>query len=230
MSRKNKLQKFSDILAFPNVFECYNTQQPQLVGAGMVPIDLKGCWQANYFKNNNPITLELACGGGEYTVGMARMYPDRNFIGVDIKGNRIWSGANQAINEGLHNVAFVRARIEIIDHFFAAGEVAEIWITFADPFPRSGKENRRLTSAHFNDLYRKILQTGGLVHLKHDDPAFYAFTQQTLAADPRCQVLYDQDDIYTAPLAYPELDLKTRYETMHLAKGRKIKYMRYMIG
>jgi tRNA (guanine-N7-)-methyltransferase len=230
MSKMNKLQKFSEVLSFPNVYECYNVQQPSLVGAGMVPVDLKGRWHEAHFNDKKPITLELACGGGEYTVGLARMYPERNFIGVDIKGNRIWAGAKDAITNGLHNVAFVRTRIEVLDAFFAPDEVDEIWITFADPFPRNSKENRRLTSAHFNDVYRKILRPGGLVHLKHDDPDFYQFTQATLAADPRCKVLYDQDDIYARPLDYAELDLKTRYESMHLAKGRKIKYMRYTIS
>jgi tRNA (guanine-N7-)-methyltransferase len=203
---------------------------PHLVGVGMQPIDLRGRWREDHFKNNNPITLELACGGGEYTVALAQRYPERNFIGVDIKGNRLWKGAKKALYDGISNAAFLRTRIEFIDAFFAPGEVQEIWITFPDPFPRPSKENRRLTSAAFLERYRRILEPGGLVHLKHDDPDFYQFTLDTIAADPRCALLYHNADIYAAPLAYPELDIKTLYEGMHLEKGKTIKYVRYTIG
>ena len=120
----------------------------------MTPVDLKEKWAREHFKNENPITLELACGGGEYAVGLAQHFPQRNFIGVDVKGNRLWKGAKTALEAGLTNVAFLRTRIEIIDHFFAPGEIAEIWITFPDPFPRASKENRRLTSAYFQEKYR----------------------------------------------------------------------------
>lgn len=227
MARKNKLRKFAEILAFPNVYECYNVQQPSLVGAGMQPVELKGRWNEVHFKNEHPITLELACGGGEYTVGLAQRFPERNFVGVDVKGNRLWKGAKMALEQGLHNAAFLRTRIEIIDHFFAPGEVAEIWITFPDPFPRASKENRRLTSDYFNNKYRLILQPRGLVHLKHDDPDFYRFTLDTIAADPHCSLVYQNDDIYAGPLAFPELEIQTLYEGMHLAAGKTIKYVRY---
>ncbi|MCC7245173.1 MAG: tRNA (guanosine(46)-N7)-methyltransferase TrmB [Saprospiraceae bacterium] len=230
MSRKNKLRKFAEILSFPNVFECYNAQQPALVGVDMTPIDFRGHWASQHFNNNQPITLELACGGGEYTVGLARRFPDRNFIGVDVKGNRLWTGAKDAMDSGLTNVAFVRTRIEVIDHFFAPDEISEIWITFPDPFPRSSKVNRRLTSPFFHDKYRKILKKDGLVHLKHDDPDFYEFTLETIREDAQCRLLYSNDDIYASPLEYPELELKTLYEGKHLAKGRTIKYVRYLIG
>ncbi len=230
MSRKNKLLKFSEIRAFPNVYECYDVRQAVLTGVDMQEVDLKGRWQTQHFKNKQPITLELACGGGEYTVALARQYPERNFIGVDIKGNRIWKGAKQAITEQLPNAAFLRTRIEIIGHFFAAGEIDEIWITFPDPFPRESKENRRLSSSYFLEIYRSILRPGGLVHLKHDDPDFYQFTLDTIAADPRCTLLYENADIYAGPLAYPELGIQTKYESMHLAVGRTIKYVRFTIG
>ena len=229
MGRKNKLRKFAEIISFPNVFECYNVQQPALVGQDMEPIDLRGRWRTAYFKNPNPITLELACGGGEYTVELAQRYPGRNFIGVDVKGNRIWKGAKKALEAGLANVAFLRTRIEIIEYFFAAGEVGEIWLTFPDPFPRQSKENRRLTSVFFLEKYRQILAPGGLVHLKHDNPEFYQFSLDTLAADPRCRILYQNDDIYASELAFPELGIQTLYEKMHLADGRKIKYARFLI-
>ena len=229
MARKNKLRKFAEVLSFPNVYECYNFEQPQLIAAGMVPVQLRGQWNTEHFKQDRPVTLELACGGGEYTVGLARQYPERHFIGVDIKGNRLWKGAKQAIEEGLDNAAFLRTRIEIIAEFFAPGEVDEIWITFADPFPRPSKENRRLTSAFFLQQYRKILKPGGLVHVKHDDPDFYQFTLDTVAADPKCELLYHNNDIYSGPLETPELAMKTLYEEMHLAKGKRIKYVRYRL-
>ena len=229
MGRKNKLRKFAEILSFPNVYECYDFQQPTLVGPDMQAVDLKGRWQAEHFKNTHPITLELACGGGEYTVALAQRYPERNFIGVDIKGNRIWKGAKDALAKNLPNAAFLRTRIEIIDRFIAPGEVDEIWITFPDPFPRPSKENRRLTSAFFLEKYRSILRPGGLVQLKHDDPDFYQFTLDTIAADPRCQLLYTHADIYSGPLAYPELGIQTLYESMHLQAGKTNKYVRFTI-
>jgi tRNA (guanine-N7-)-methyltransferase len=229
MSRKNKLRKFSEVRSFPNVFECYDTQQPELVGKDMQKVELKGRWNALHFGNNNPITLELACGGGEYTVELAAKYPEKNFIGVDIKGNRLWAGAKSAFDLNLHNAAFLRTRIEIIEQFFAPDEVAEIWITFPDPFPRPSKSGRRLTSPEFLARYRGILQSGGLVHLKHDNPEFYEFSKEVIAEDPRCQLLYQKDDIYAEPLAFPELAIKTLYEIKHLEKGRKIKYLRYTI-
>lgn len=230
MGRKNKLRKFAEVLSFPNVYECYNVRQPALTAAGMRQVELKGQWKARHFRNDYPITLELACGGGEYTVELARRFTQRNFIGVDVKGNRIWKGAKTALQDNIPNAAFLRTRIEIIDHFFAPAEVDEIWITFPDPFPRASKENRRLSSAFFLDKYRKILRPGGLVHLKHDDPDFYRFTLDTIAADPRCTLLYADDDIYAKPLPYPELGIQTLYESMHLAAGKTIKYVRFQIN
>lgn len=230
MSRKNKLRKFAEIVAFPNVYECYNVQAPALQGVDFQPVDLRGKWNQEHFRNAHPITLELACGGGEYTVELARRFPQRNFIGVDVKGNRLWAGAKTALDEGLTNAAFLRTRIEVIDHFFAPHEIAEIWITFPDPFPRPSKENRRLTSAYFLEKYRSLLQPAGIVHLKHDDPNFYRFTLQTVGADPRCQLLESIDDVYArTPLPYPELGIQTLYEGKHLANGRTIHYARFTI-
>jgi tRNA (guanine-N7-)-methyltransferase len=229
VSRKNKLRKFAEVLSFPNVYECYNVQEPALSGVGMVPVDLKGRWNSAHFNNDHPITLELACGGGEYTVELGRRFPERNFIGIDIKGNRLWAGAKQALEEKLDNVAFLRTRIEVIDHFFASNEVSEIWITFADPFPRSSKENRRLTSPNFLGRYRNVLKTGGLVHLKHDDPDFFEYSLQVIADDPQCHLLYANTDIYAGEMLYPEWDIKTLYELKHLALGKTIKYARYTI-
>lgn len=230
MSRKNKLRKFADLLSFDNTFECYNVQKPELVGNNFEKVEMRGSWHETYFKNNNPITLELACGAGEYTVGLGRLYPNRNFIGVDVKGNRIWRGAKDALDAGLQNVAFLRTRIEIIAHFFAPNEVSEIWITFCDPFPRLSKSNRRLTSPFFLEEYRKILAPGGLVHLKHDDPDFCQYTREVLDEDPRCTVLFQNNDIYAEPeLPFPELGIPTLYEKKHLEAGKKIRYLRFEI-
>ncbi len=230
MARKNKLRKFAEVRSFPNVYECYDFQQATLVGLGLEPVELKGKWQRDHFKNDNPITLELACGGGEYTVGLARLFPERNFIGVDVKGNRLHTGAKEALLEGLDNAAFLRTRIEVIDSFFAPGEVDEIWITFCDPFPRPSKENRRLTSAWFHEKYRTILKKDGLIHLKHDDDAFVKFSLKSIAADPRCRLLHQNLDIYAENLPMPELSIQTLYEGKHLAAGKTIKYLRYTIG
>jgi tRNA (guanine-N7-)-methyltransferase len=229
VARKNKLRKFAEVLSFPNVYECYDVQRPLLVGVGLQPVDLKGKWRQEHFKNNNPITLELACGGGEYAVGLARLFPERNFIGMDVKGNRLHAGAKEALTDGLHNVAFVRSRIEIIEHFFAENEVDEIWITFCDPFPRPSKSNRRLTSDYFHEQYRKVLRRGGLVHLKHDDDALVRFSLDTIHADPQCQLQYTNLDIYAGELPLPELSIKTLYEGKHLAAGKTIKYVRYLV-
>ena len=196
----------------------------------MEQVELKGQWGEKHFKNDKPITLELACGGGEYAVGLARLFPERNFIGIDVKGNRLHTGAKEALLEGLDNVAFVRTRIEIIDQFFAEGEVDEIWITFCDPYPRAIKENRRLTSPYFNERYRQILRPGGLMHLKHDDDAFVKFSLKTIEADPGCTLLYKNLDIYTGELPMPELSIQTLYEGKHLAAGKTIKYLRYTIN
>lgn len=229
MSKRNKLQKFAELLSFPNVYENFDARQPGLSGPDDASIDLRGKWAEQHFGNAQPLTLELACGRGEYTLGLAKRYPERNFIGVDIKGARIWKGAHLALNEGLTNVAFLRTRIEQIALFFAPQEVAEIWITFPDPFLRESKANRRLTSAFFIAQYRRILAPDGIVHLKTDEPNLYAFTLETLAADAAVTLLYADDDIYARPLPFPELELKTYYEQMHLAEGKTIKYVRFGI-
>jgi tRNA (guanine-N7-)-methyltransferase len=229
MSKRNKLQKFAELLTFPNVYENYNPKEPQLVGLHGEEVDLKGKWRSEHFKNERPITLELACGRGEYTLDLARRYPDQSFIGVDVKGARIWKGARIALREKLDNVAFLRTRIEQIALFFDPGEVDEIWITFPDPFLRKSKANRRLTAPNFLKAYRKILKPGGLVHLKTDEPNLYAFTLEVLSEDPQVKILYQDEDIYAKELPFPELETKTYYEKMHLAEGKKIKYVRFTI-
>lgn len=229
MAGKNKLKKFADLNSFANVFQNHNVQNPELVDASGDIVDMKGKWNELYFKNDRPIVLELACGKGEYTLGMAKANPDKNYIGVDIKGNRIWQGASRALEAEMDNVAFLRTRIEQIELFFAPDEVSEIWITFPDPFLRESKSNRRLTSPPFLSRFRNILQKDGLVHLKTDEGQLSDFTLEVIEEDDQVDLLYYNDDIYSQPLAYPELELKTYYEGMHLRDGKTIKYLRFTI-
>ncbi|RME97476.1 MAG: tRNA (guanosine(46)-N7)-methyltransferase TrmB [Bacteroidetes bacterium] len=227
MSKRNKLQKFADLAAFPNVYENFTHEKPQLLGLQGQKVELKGKWRKAHFKNEQPITLELACGRGEYTLALARRFPQRNFIGVDIKGARIWKGARIALEENLTNAAFLRTRIEQLNYFFAPREVEEIWITFPDPFPK--KENRRLTSPPFIDSYRKLLPKGGLIHLKTDATDFYEYTLTTYQNYPGIQLAYANADIYEGEIPMPELAFKTYYEAMHLREGKKIKYLRLVV-
>ncbi len=229
MSRRNKLQKFAELLTFPNVYENYTPPDPELVGLHGEKVDMKGRWASAHFGDARPITLELACGRGEYTLGLARRFPQRNFVGVDVKGARIWKGAKAALDEGLNNVAFLRCRIEMIRHFFAPGEVDDIWITFPDPFLRRSKASRRLTSPHFLDDYKVILKPSGILHLKTDAGSLYDYTLDVLAKYPGGQVLLKEDDIYQAAPVMPEWEIKTYYERQHLAEGKTIKYIRFRL-
>ena len=229
MSKRNKLQKFAELLTFPNVYENFNPMEPQLYGINGEPVSMKGEWASKHFGNDNPITLELACGRGEYTLGLAQQNPHRNFIGLDVKGARIWKGARIALEKGLKNAAFLRIRIEQVANFFEPGEVSEIWITFPDPFLRKSKANRRLTAPRFLDAYKKVLRPGGLIHLKTDEPNLYEFTLEVLAEYPGAGILYQEEDIYSKPLPVPELELKTYYERMHLEEGKTIKYVRFRL-
>ncbi|MEL7160523.1 MAG: tRNA (guanosine(46)-N7)-methyltransferase TrmB, partial [Bacteroidota bacterium] len=227
MATRNKLQKFAEILQMDNVYENFDPRNPELIGPGGTTVEHKGVWAREHFGNDHPLTLELACGRGEYTVDLARQYPKRNFIGVDIKGARIWKGAKIAEAEGLTNAAFLRTRIEIIATFFAPEEVDEIWITFPDPFLKKGKENRRLTAARYLRQYRHILREGGIVHLKTDSRELYDWTQETFAEQPAVEVLYHDHDIYAKPLPIPELGTETYYEKLHKGLGKTITYTQF---
>jgi tRNA (guanine-N7-)-methyltransferase len=228
MGRKNKLKRFAEVATFPNVFESVPTKTSFLSNEEGVIRDLRGNWSSKHFQNDHPVILELACGKGYYTLALAGDCPNNNYIGVDIKGSRIWKGAKTALATGLNNVAFLRTRIEFIELFFAPGEVDEIWITFPDPF--EGKPNRRLTSAPFLERYRKILKPGGIVHLKTDSALLYEFTLEVVHNDPVCKIHYANPDIYSMPLDFPELAHKTYYEGMHLKDGRRITYIQFTIG
>ena len=217
---KNKLKKFRDMATIDFVF-----QYPFSV-LNEKGFPLRGKWHKEFFGNDNPIVLELGCGKGEYTVGLARRYKDKNFIGVDIKGARMWTGATQALNEGLDNVAFLRTNIELIDRFFEPGEVSEIWITVPDP--QMKKERKRLTSTRFLNLYRNITRDGALIHLKSDSPFLYTYTHH-LVSDNKLPVEVDTDDLYHSGLADDILNIRTFYEQQWLARGLTIKYIKFAL-
>ncbi len=216
---KNKLQKFADMATYSHVFQ-YPFSVLKEQGFAM-----RGRWNEEFFHNNNPIVLELGCGKGEYAVGLARRYPDKNFIGVDIKGARMWSGASEAQAEGIHNVAFLRTHIELITHFFAAGEVSEIWITFPDP--QMKKTRKRLTSTRMIELYREILAENGIIHLKSDSPFLYTYTR-AMVQENRFPVLVDTDDLYNSGIDDDILSIKTFYEQQWLERGKSIKYIKFV--
>jgi len=235
---QKKLIRFEAIKSFPNVLQ--------------YPKGMAGNWQT-FFKNTNPLTLELACGKGEYTVGLAKMYPDRNFLGVDIKGNRIYIGAKTSLEEGLSNAAFLRTHIDKLPDYFAPNEVAEIWLTFPDPQLRKSRVTRRLTHPKFIRLYQQILQPGGRIHLKTDSPILYQFTKW-VAELHHLNILDDSTDIYAAPAGpaasatsatsdapagpaasappaplAPELKIKTHYESLDIAQSKRIHYLRFTL-
>lgn len=227
MSKRNKLQKFAEILAFPHVIENFDPRNPRLLGEQGMEVERQGKWAKEQFGNDLPITVELACGRGEYTVALARENPARNFIGVDIKGARIWKGATIAQEENLKNVAFLRTRIEQLNLFFAPAEIDEIWITFPDPFP--AKENRRLTAPSFINRYREVLKPGGVLNFKTDATDLFDYSVEVLEADPQVEIKYVNRDIYAAPLYMPELAIKTYYERMHLENQKTIKFLQCTI-
>ncbi len=230
MGKRTKLEKFAENLQLPNVFENYSYENPVLYKSLHEPVDYKGKWNSDYFKNQFSITLELACGGGEYCLGLSELFPQKNFIGIDIKGARIWKGAKKAFDEKKLQIAFVRTKIELIPYFFDKGEIGEIWITFPDPFLNNTKSNRRLTSPPYLTIYKNILADGAILHLKTDDDTLYHFTLKVIAEDPDFKLMDHSDDIYNFGKDYPEWEVKTYYELKHLGAGKKIKYIRFRFG
>lgn len=223
---KNKLAKFADMATYPHVFEAPGGAVDE------APFEMHGQWHEKFFNNDNPIVLELGCGRGEYTVGLARLFPDKNFIGVDIKGARMWTGATESLNEGLKNVAFLRTHIEFIDRFFAPGEVAEIWLTFSDP--QMKKVTKRLTSTFFLERYRRFLVNDGLVHLKTDSNFLFTYTNYVVDEN-KLPVLFRTDDLYhTLSVEKDEevqriLGIQTYYEQQWIARGLNIKYLKFQL-
>lgn len=210
---QKKLQRFAELNSFPNVLQ--------------FPTGIAGTW-SSFFTNENPITLELACGKGEYAVGLGQLYPQRNFIGIDLKGNRIWVGAKKALQTGLHNVGFLRTQIDQVSEYFAAGEVSEIWITFPDPQLRFSKAKKRLTHPKFLRLYQQFLKPGGLIHLKTDSPDLYGFTKTVIELYD-CILHVDSEDVHGQDTVSDELKIKTHYESLDIAGSNRIHYLRFSL-
>ncbi|MDP4285005.1 MAG: tRNA (guanosine(46)-N7)-methyltransferase TrmB [Bacteroidota bacterium] len=206
---QKKLKRFGEIKTFPNVLE--------------YPENMKGQWH-EFFKNDHQIVLELACGKGEYTTGLAKMYPHQNFIGVDIKGNRLWVGAKYSLLNDLKNAAFLRTQIDKINQYFFRGEVDEIWITFPDPQLRLSKANKRLTHPSFLRLYRQILKANGKIHLKTDSPDLYFFTKMVIELY-QIKIITDYNNVYGEENLPDELKIKTHYEQLDIAKSNTIFYL-----
>jgi tRNA (guanine-N7-)-methyltransferase len=211
---KDKLRRFAEIETFSNVLQ---------LDAGKV---YKGQWGTGFFKNNNPVVLELACGKGEYTVNLAQMFPNKNFIGIDYKGNRIWRGAKTALEEGVNNVAFLRMQIENLVDYFAAGEVDEIWITFPDPQPQLSREKKRLTSPRFLNMYEQVLREGGCVNLKTDNDGLYQYSVDKIA-ELKLPSHIQTADLYHSEFADEVLCIKTYYEKKYLKDNKNINYLKF---
>jgi tRNA (guanine-N7-)-methyltransferase len=206
---QKKLQRFEELKSFSNVLQ--------------FPQDISGKWDS-FFENKNPIVLELACGKGEYAVGLGEMFPQKNFIGVDLKGNRIWVGAKKALQNNLKNVAFLRIQIDKITEYFSENEVSEIWVTFPDPQLRTSKSKKRLTHPKFLRLYQQFLIPGGSIHLKTDSPDLYQFTKLVIEMYD-CKLYKDYDDIYTLKNIPGELQIRTHYESLDIAQSNRIHYL-----
>ncbi|MCB0762053.1 MAG: tRNA (guanosine(46)-N7)-methyltransferase TrmB [Flavobacteriales bacterium] len=223
---KDKLKKWAENKTFDHVFE------PPFEQAFKQESELPGTWHERVFGNDHPITLELGCGKGEYTVGLARMFPQRNFIGVDVKGHRFWRGARTAREEELNNVAFLRARIEFITSFFGEGEVDEIWLTFSDPQPRN--EKKRITGPAFIDRYKKFLKSGATIHIKTDNTGLYEWTLEQLQ-EQGYEIEEHTPNVYGAyfeslsPEWQQIMSIRTYYEQKFAEEGEKIKYIQFRI-
>ena len=215
---KRKLQRFRENETFPHLF------QPKL----FPPVDhfLKGKWHTDFFRNQNPIVLELGCGRGEYTVTLAEKFPEKNFIGVDWKGARLWRGARTSFDNKMPNVAFLRIQIQNILNFFSADEVGEIWITFPDPQPQKSRERKRLTCPRFLEMYRKFLKEGGLIHLKTDNRGLFDYTSGVIE-EKKMKLFHSTVDLYNTDPGDEVLGIKTTYEKMFLEKGEKICYLKF---
>ncbi|MCX6296690.1 MAG: tRNA (guanosine(46)-N7)-methyltransferase TrmB [Bacteroidetes bacterium] len=222
---KRKLKKFAEVSSFGN---CFFLSFEQARDAGL---SMKGKWHKDYFKNEHPIVLELGCGKGEYTVGLAKRYPDKNFIGVDIKGNRIWTGAKSAIENKMNNVAFIRTRIDFIDTCFDENEVDEIWITFPDPQPQKTRVRNRLTNMMFLTRYKKILKMGGFINLKTDNEPFYEYSREVVLEN-NMEILDATNNLYedTTPRDEELTNIKTYYEKLFSDKGFNICYLKFRVS
>lgn len=210
---QKKLERFAAIKTFSNVLE--------------YPEDMKGNW-GNFFLNTNPVLLELACGRGEYTIGLAKLFKQQNFIGIDVKGNRMYIGAKKCLAENIANAGFLRTQIEKLTDYFSAAEVDEIWITFPDPQLRVSKAKKRLTHPRFLRLYQQILKPGGSIHLKTDSPDLYLFTKR-VAQLYGLTIVDDYENVYSEAFIKEELKIKTHYESLDIAESKKIHYLKFTL-
>ncbi|MFH5833450.1 tRNA (guanosine(46)-N7)-methyltransferase TrmB [Halalkalibaculum sp. DA3122] len=217
---KNKLERFAEIAEFEHVMELTDFQEADKKKP-------KGRWSEDIFENDHPITLELACGKGEYTLELARRNPGKNYIGIDIKGARIWKGAKRALERELSNVRFLRIYIDHLDEYFAPGEVEEIWITFPDPYPKWSDRNKRLTAPKFLAIYQKVLKEDGLIHFKTDSDALWDFSKNVIRQE--CRLVDLVEDVYQERADDPLLTTQTYYEKKHLENGKTIKYMKFRL-
>ena len=221
MGRK-KLWRLEELESFDNLIQL--TDQPE-----QDDFRFRGTWADDYFKNDNPITLELACGKGDYTIALAEKHPDRNFIGIDMKGPRLWSGCVAAQERGLTNAVFLRIEILNIAHYFANGEIDEIWITFPDPFLKNGKFRKRLTATRYLAAYKQVIKAGAPIHLKTDSTHLFEFSLKSLIKN-RCIIEEKIDDVHDDEKRHEDLYIKTNYEKKHLADNRVIKYVRFSLA
>ena len=217
---KKKLARFAEMATFNNVI------QASFDEVYKKDYKLKGNWNKDFFKNNNPIVLELGCGKGEYTIGLAKQNPDINYIGIDIKGARMWRGAKTAIEEGIKNVAFIRTRVDLTNSFFAENEISEVWVTFPDPQPK--KYYKRLTSTRFLNYYQNFLKNKGIVNLKTDSLELYEYTNKVVDLN-KLEVLINTNDLYNSRIVDDILSIKTFYEQQFLEQGKAITYLKFKL-
>jgi len=211
---KDKLRRFAEVDTFSNVVQ---------LDAGK---PFKGKWASDFFKNSNPVVLELACGKGEYTVNLGRLFPQKNFIGIDYKGNRIWRGAKTALEDGVNNVGFLRIQIETILDYFDEGEIDEIWITFPDPQPQISREKKRLTSPRFLEKYKQVVKSGGYINLKTDNDGLHAYTAEKIE-ELGLKLFVKTEDLYHSEHADEILSIKTYYEKKYLQDNKNINYLKF---
>lgn len=217
---KDKLRRFAENETFANMFQ----MKYEDVKDGFY---LKGKWREEFFKNDNPLVLELGCGKGEYTVGLAKQYPDKNFIGIDIKGARMWRGCKTSVNEKINNVAFVRSHVQLVNFYFGEKEVSEIWITFPDP--QLKKPNKRLTSPRFLDTYAKILRDDAIIHLKTDSKELYDYTLNEVLIPQNRRVLVSTNNLYESNIIEDVISIRTFYENIYLSQGKPITYLKFQL-
>ncbi|MBP1644847.1 MAG: trmB [Bacteroidetes bacterium] len=217
---KDKLRRFAENETFANMFQ----MKYEDVKDGFY---LKGKWREEFFKNDKPLVLELGCGKGEYTVGLAKQYPNKNFIGIDIKGARMWRGCKTSVDEKINNVAFVRTHVQLLNFYFGEKEVSEIWITFPDP--QLKKPNKRLTSPRFLDTYAKILRDDAVIHLKTDSQELYDYTLNEVLIPQKRKVLISTDNLYESNVIEDVISIRTFYENIYLSQGKPITYLKFQL-